>query len=56
MKELPKHMKPEGMREAQDLKSKAIRAWAADRQVGTLPASIPEISRAPVKSRKNIKR
>lgn len=43
------------MRAAQELKTRAIRAWASDRKVGTRPPSIPEVSRAPQKSHKNIK-
>ena len=46
----------EQQREAQALKDKAIRAWASDRGVGTQPPTFPEVSRAPKKSRKNIKR
>lgn len=55
-KSMPRGMSPEAQREAQMLKDKAIRAWASDRGVGSQPASIPEVSRAPQKSRKNVKR
>lgn len=55
-KSLPNHMKPEAQRQAQELKAKAIRAWAADHHLGTQPPTFPEISTAPQKSRKNIKR
>lgn len=33
---------PEKQREAQRLKDAAIRAWAADRKVGTQPPTFPE--------------
>lgn len=55
-KKLPKHLTPEGMREAEELRAKSIRAWASDRGVGTQPPTFPEINGAPQKSRKNIKR
>ena len=44
------------MREEQELKNRAIRTWASDRGLGTQPPTFPEVSRAPVKSRKNVKR
>lgn len=46
----------EQQREEQAMKDKAVRAWASDRGVGTQPPTFPEVSRAPVKSKKNIKR
>lgn len=49
-------MKPEQMQAEQLAKNQAVRAWAAQNGVGSKPASFPEKSRAPVKSRKNIKR
>ena len=55
-KTLPKHMQPEGQREAQAMKDKAIRAWASDRGLGTRPQTFAEVVRAPLKSDKNIKR
>lgn len=53
---LPKHLTPDGMRSAQTMKNKAIHAWASDRGLGSQPPSIAEVSRAPSKSTKNIKR
>ena len=47
---------PEQQRETQTMRDKAIRAWAADRGVGTQPQTFPEVRRVSVKSRKNIKR
>lgn len=53
MKHLPSI---EQQRETQALRDKAIRAWAADRGVGTQPQTYPERLRVPAKSTKNIKR
>lgn len=53
MKHLPSI---EQQRETQALRDKAIRAWAADRGVGTQPQTFPEVRRISVKSSKNIKR
>lgn len=47
---------PEGMRKEQAAKDKVILSWAAARGCGTKPPTFPEISTAPVKSEKNIKR
>ena len=46
---------PEQMRARQRGKDLAIRAYAAQWFFATRPPSIPEVSRAPVRSRKNIK-
>lgn len=54
--ELPQRLTPEGMRKEQAAKDKATLVWAAQRGVGTKPPTIPEISTAPTKSEKNIKR
>ncbi len=55
-KEMPDSMKPESQRKAQAAKDKAILIWASERGAGTQPASFPEVSKAPQKSQKNIKR
>ena len=47
---------PDEQRAHQELKDKAVRAWATDHGVGTKPSSFPEVLRVPVKSTKNIKR
>lgn len=54
--QLPQHLTPEGMRKSQADKDKATLVWASQRGVGTKPPTFPEISTAPVKSDKNIKR
>lgn len=54
--ELPARLTPEGMRKEQAAKDKVILSWAAARGCGTKPPTFPEISTAPVKSEKNIKR
>lgn len=54
--QLPQHLTPEGMRKSQADKDKATLVWASQRGVGTKPPTFPEISTAPVKSTKNIKR
>ena len=54
--DLPKHLQPEGRREAQRLQSAAIQKWASDRGLGTRPQTFAEINTGPVKSQKNIKR
>lgn len=46
---------PEQMRAAQRGRNLAIRAYAAQWFMATRPPSIPEVSRAPVRSAKNIK-
>lgn len=51
--DLPKHLHPEGKRAASLAANAAIRAWAADRKIGSQPATHAETSRAPIKSRKN---
>jgi hypothetical protein len=53
---MPDSMKPESQRKAQAAKDKAILIWASERGAGTQPASFPEVSKAPQKSQKNIKR
>lgn len=55
-RKLPKHMQPEAQKEAQAAKDKATLIWASNNRVGTQPPTFPEVSRAPVKSQKNIKR
>lgn len=52
----PVTMMPEYQKEAAQLRANAIRAWAADRGTGTAAPTFAEVSRAPRKSRKNIKR
>jgi hypothetical protein len=54
--DLPKHLQPEGRREAQRLQNAAIQKWASDRGLGTRPQTFAEINTGPVKSQKNIKR
>lgn len=46
---------PEQMRARQRGKTLAIRAYAAQWFFATRPPTIPEVSRAPVRSQKNIK-
>lgn len=46
---------PEQMRARQKGKNLAIRAYAAQWYMATRPPSIPEVSRAPTRSAKNIK-
>jgi hypothetical protein len=46
---------PDEMRAKQRGRNRGIRVYAAERHMGTIPPSIPEVSRAPVRSRKNIK-
>lgn len=46
---------PEQMRARQRGKNLAIRAYAAQWYMATRRPSIPEVSRAPTRSRKNIK-
>jgi hypothetical protein len=46
---------PDAMRARQKGKNLAIRAYAAQWFMATRPPSIPEVSRAPVRSVKNIK-
>jgi len=46
----------ENQRKAQAAKDKATLIWASERGAGTQPASFPEVSKAPQKSQKNIKR
>lgn len=53
---LPASMTLENQKEAAQLRANAIRAWAADRGTGTAAPTFAEVSRAPRKSRKNIKR
>jgi hypothetical protein len=53
MKSLPK---PEQQREAQRLNDAAVRAWGVDHKIGTQPGTYSEVSKAPVKSTKKIKR
>ena len=40
--DLPKHLQPEGKRAASLAANAAIRAWAADRKLGTQPQTFPE--------------
>jgi hypothetical protein len=49
-------LKPEQQREAQRLNDAAVRAWGADHKIGTQPGTYPEVSKAPIKSTKKIKR
>ena len=53
---MPKGMTPDGMRDEQSRKDNATRAWASACAAGTQPPTFAEVSRAPVKSPKNIKR
>lgn len=53
---IPERLTPEGMRTEQAAKDKVVLIWSASRGVGTKPPTFPEISTAPVKSDKNIKR
>lgn len=46
---------PEQMRARQKGRNLAIRAYAAQWFFATRPSTIPEVSRAPTRSRKNIK-
>lgn len=46
---------PDQMRARQKGRNLAIRAYAAQWFMATRPPSIPEVSRAPTRSRKNIK-
>lgn len=46
---------PDQMRARQRGRNLAIRAYAAQWFMGTRPPTIPEVSRAPVRSKKNIK-
>lgn len=55
-KTLPKSMQPEAQRAAQREKDKATLIWASNRGLGTQPPTFPEVSKAPQKSQKNIKR
>lgn len=43
---------PTTMREMSEAKNSQIRVWGAQRKVGTKPATIAEISRAPQASKK----
>jgi len=52
MKSLPS---PEQRRETQEGITKSIWAWGRENKIATQPATIQEISRAPVRSAKNIK-
>ena len=52
----PPGMSPDAQRARQNEKDKVILVWASNRGVATQPATFPEVSRAPQKSRKNIKR
>jgi len=47
---------PDQQRATQEMQDKALRAWAADHQIGTKPQSFVEKDRSPIKSTKNIKR
>ena len=47
---------PEEQKEIQAGKDKATLIWASERKAGTQPPTFPEVSKAPVKSKKNIKR
>ena len=52
MKSLPS---PEQRRETQEGITKSIWAWGRENKIATQPATIQEISKAPVRSAKNIK-
>jgi hypothetical protein len=52
MKSLPS---PEQRRETQAGITKTIWAWGQEKKIGTQPPTVPEISKAPVRSAKNIK-
>lgn len=53
---MPAYMLPENQRKIQAEKDKATLIWASAHAVGTKPATFAEQSRAPQKSKKNIKR
>lgn len=55
-KTMPKAMQPEAQQEAQRAKDKATLIWASNNGLGTQPPTFPEVSKAPQKSHKNIKR
>jgi len=52
----PPGLSPDAQRARQNEKDKVTLVWASNRGVATQPATFPEVSRAPQKSRKNIKR
>ncbi len=53
---MPAYMLPENQRKLQAEKDKVVLIWAAEHAVGTKPATFAEQSRAPQKSKKNVKR
>jgi hypothetical protein len=53
---MPAYMLPENQQKLQAEKDKVVLIWAAEHAVGTKPATFAEQSRAPQKSKKNVKR